>query len=106
MWNSSAIDRGFDIVSPALFPMNETMCTYCGQCVAVCPTAALTEINVIRSLKYKYRGKVVVAQTHLHKGCTWRRIRYGTRTIVTGKMASALREIVLIKYLILTLQQI
>jgi len=25
--------------------MIDTMCTFCGQCVAVCPTGALTEMN-------------------------------------------------------------
>lgn len=43
----SGIGRGFDaFVGPAFnIPMAESSCTYCGQCVAVCPTAALTEIN-------------------------------------------------------------
>ena len=41
----SAIKRGFDVVVAPAFnlDMSETSCTYCGQCVAVCPTAALTE---------------------------------------------------------------
>lgn len=36
----SGVDRGFStIVGPAFHaPMNETVCTFCGQCVAVCPT--------------------------------------------------------------------
>ncbi len=43
----SAVDRGFDVVvSPAFhLDMVNTSCTFCGQCVAVCPTAALTEVN-------------------------------------------------------------
>ncbi len=43
----SAINRGFDAVVSAAFelPMEETVCTHCGQCVAVCPTGALTENN-------------------------------------------------------------
>jgi len=52
----SAINRGFNaVVSPA-FEMNldHSVCTYCGQCVAVCPTGALTEVDqtahVIRAL--------------------------------------------------------
>ena len=41
----SAINRGFDVVVAPAFnlDMAETSCTYCGQCVAVCPTGALTE---------------------------------------------------------------
>jgi len=43
----SGIGRGFDaFVGPAFnIPMVESSCTYCGQCVAVCPTAALTEVR-------------------------------------------------------------
>lgn len=43
----SGQNRGFDaFVGPAFnLPMVETSCTFCGQCVAVCPTAALTEVN-------------------------------------------------------------
>lgn len=43
----SGLNRGFDaFVGPAFnLPMSETSCTFCGQCVAVCPTAALTEVN-------------------------------------------------------------
>ena len=43
----SAASRGFDsFVGPAFnIPIVESSCTYCGQCVAVCPTAALTEVN-------------------------------------------------------------
>jgi NADH-quinone oxidoreductase subunit G/NADP-reducing hydrogenase subunit HndD len=43
----SGIGRGFEaFVGPAFnIPMAESSCTYCGQCVMVCPTAALTEVN-------------------------------------------------------------
>jgi NADH-quinone oxidoreductase subunit G/NADP-reducing hydrogenase subunit HndD len=43
----SAVDRGFNVfVGPAFnLDMVDTSCTFCGQCVAVCPTAALTEVN-------------------------------------------------------------
>ncbi len=43
----SAVNRGFDVfVGPAFnLDMVDTSCTFCGQCVAVCPTAALTEVN-------------------------------------------------------------
>jgi NADP-reducing hydrogenase subunit HndD len=52
----SAINRGFNSVVAPAFEMNldHSVCTYCGQCVAVCPTGALTEVdetgNVIRAL--------------------------------------------------------
>jgi NADH-quinone oxidoreductase subunit G len=43
----SGIARGFSaFVGPAFnLPMEETSCTYCGQCVMVSPTASLTEID-------------------------------------------------------------
>ncbi|MFO7722236.1 MAG: 2Fe-2S iron-sulfur cluster-binding protein, partial [Bacteroidales bacterium] len=43
----SAINRGFHAVVAPAFEMNldHSECTYCGQCVAVCPTAALTEVD-------------------------------------------------------------
>ncbi len=43
----SAVHRGYGaVVQPALeLPLVDTMCTFCGQCVSVCPTAALTALN-------------------------------------------------------------
>jgi len=92
----SAVDRGFEtVVSPAFgLPMSETMCTFCGQCVAVCPTAALTEISNIREVwdAINDKDKYVVVQT-----APAVRVALGEEfgmepgTIVTGKMASALR---------------
>ena len=45
----SAVGRGFEVVVSTAFnhPQNQTACTYCGQCVSVCPTAALTGISYI-----------------------------------------------------------
>jgi NADH-quinone oxidoreductase subunit G len=94
----SAVDRGFQtIVEPAFgLPMTETACTFCGQCVAVCPTAALTEVNnvpkVWRALKNK--DKFVVVQT-----APAVRVALGEEfglepgTVVTGKMTAALRSL-------------
>ena len=94
----SAVDRGFGtVVSPAFhLPMSDTMCTFCGQCVAVCPTAALTEINNIREVweAINDKDKVVVVQT-----APAVRVALGEEfgmepgTIVTGKMASSLRSL-------------
>lgn len=94
----SGIERGFNtVVSPAFnLPMIDTACTFCGQCVAVCPTAALTEVNNIpkvwRSLKDK--DKFVIVQT-----APAVRVALGEEfgmepgTIVTGQMVSALRAL-------------
>ena len=40
--------RGFNAVIKPTFdlPLEETACTFCGQCVAVCPTGALKRIHI------------------------------------------------------------
>lgn len=94
----SAMGRGFEtVISPAFhLPMSETMCTFCGQCVAVCPTAALTEINNINEVwdSINDHEKFVVVQT-----APAVRVALGEEfgmeagTVVTGKMVSAIREL-------------
>jgi NADH-quinone oxidoreductase subunit G/NADP-reducing hydrogenase subunit HndD len=92
----SGIGRGFNaFVGPAFnIPMVESSCTYCGQCVQVCPTAALTEVYHVDKVWEALNDpdKHVIVQTapairvalgemfHMEPG-----------TIVTGKMVSALR---------------
>ena len=67
VWSFIWCKRGFKtVVAPAFaLPMAETTCTFCGQCVAVCPTGALTEVNntpkVWNALDQK--DKIVVVQT-------------------------------------------
>ncbi|MDP4177948.1 MAG: NADH-dependent [FeFe] hydrogenase, group A6 [Bacillota bacterium] len=94
----SGVDRGFEtVVAPAFgLPMTETSCTFCGQCVAVCPTAALTEVNnvpeVWRALKNK--DKYVVVQTApAVRAALGEEFGYEPGTDVTGKMVSALRSL-------------
>lgn len=94
----SGVGRGFNtVVGPAFnAPMHETVCTFCGQCVAVCPTGALTEVDnvpkVWRVLDNK--EKVVVVQV-----APAVRVAIGELfglepgTIVTGKMVAALRSL-------------
>ncbi len=94
----SAINRGFNsVVSPA-FEMNldHSVCTYCGQCVAVCPTGALTEVDqtshVIRALSDP--GKVVVVQTApAVRAALGEEFGMEPGTLVTGKMVAALRRL-------------
>ncbi|HEX2907181.1 MAG TPA: NADH-dependent [FeFe] hydrogenase, group A6 [Phototrophicaceae bacterium] len=46
----TAFGRGFDaVVAPAeMQPLADSSCVYCGQCVSVCPTAALTGVGYIQ----------------------------------------------------------
>ncbi|HOK74626.1 MAG TPA: NADH-dependent [FeFe] hydrogenase, group A6 [Bacteroidales bacterium] len=94
----SAINRGFMAVVAPAFEQNleYSPCTYCGQCVAVCPTGALTEVNhtpeVLRALADP--SKTVVVQT-----APAVRVALGEEfgmkpgTIVTGKMVAALKAL-------------
>ncbi|MGD9929531.1 MAG: NADH-dependent [FeFe] hydrogenase, group A6 [Mangrovibacterium sp.] len=94
----STINRGFhSVVSPA-FEMNldHSTCTYCGQCVAVCPTGALTEVDhtgaVIRALSDP--TKTVVVQTApAVRAALGEEFGMEPGTLVTGKMAAALRRL-------------
>ena len=69
----SAVNRGFMAVVAPAFEMNleKSPCTYCGQCVSVCPTGALTEVDhsndVLRALSDP-RKTVVVQTGHYPQG--------------------------------------
>jgi len=92
----SGIGRGFNaFVGPAFnIPKVESSCTYCGQCVQVCPTAALTEVYHVDKVWEALNDpdKHVIVQT-----APAIRVALGEMfdmepgTIVTGKMVSALR---------------
>lgn len=94
----SAVNRGFDtVVLPAFgLPLKDTMCTFCGQCVAVCPTAALTEISALPDVWQAINDpdKFVIVQT-----APAVRVALGESfgmeagSIVTGKMVSLLRAL-------------
>lgn len=94
----SAINRGFEsVVSPA-FEMNldHSVCTYCGQCVAVCPTGALTEVDetgkVVRALSDP--TKTVIVQTApAVRAALGEEFDMEAGTLVTGKLVSALRRL-------------
>ncbi|MFP4077917.1 MAG: NADH-dependent [FeFe] hydrogenase, group A6 [Candidatus Izemoplasmataceae bacterium] len=61
----SPLERGFGVVTSTAFylDLEETSCTYCGQCVSVCPTGALAEVDatphVWRALNNPRRHTVV-----------------------------------------------
>jgi NADH-quinone oxidoreductase subunit G len=94
----SAVDRGFEtVVSPAFaLPMLDTMCTFCGQCVAVCPTAALTQVSNVDDIWNVLADpeKHVFVQTAPAIRVTLgEKFNMEPGTIVTGKMVSSLRRL-------------
>lgn len=94
----SAINRGFDAVIGTAFELElaETVCTYCGQCVAVCPTGALTEkenINdVVRALSNPDKT-VIIQVAPAVRAALGEEFGMAAGTLVTGKMVKALKEI-------------
>jgi len=94
----SAVNRGFMAVVAPAFEMNleKSPCTYCGQCVSVCPTGALTEVdhsrNVINALADP--AKTVVVQTApAVRAALGEEFGLEPGTLVTGKMVAALRRL-------------
>ena len=94
----SAVNRGFmSVVAPAFeMDLEKSPCTYCGQCVSVCPTGALTEVDhtsqVLRALSDP--TKTVVVQTAPSvRAALGEEFGLEPGTLVTGKMVSALREL-------------
>ena len=90
-----AIRRGFDTtIAPTFDRMfKDTDCTYCGQCVAVCPTGALTERdNTDRLLQDLINpDKIVIAQpAPAVRVALGEEFGMAPGTIVTGKLATAL----------------
>lgn len=94
----NAINRGFEAVVAPAFEQNleKSPCTYCGQCVAVCPTGALTEVDhtpkVIRALADPSK-KVIVQTAPAIRVALGEEFGMKPGSIVTGKMVAALREI-------------
>ena len=93
-----AIRRGFDTTIAPTFDkmLSDTNCTFCGQCVAVCPTGALTEKdNTDRLLDDLCNpDKVVVAQpAPAVRVALGEEFGYEPGTIVTGKLAASLRRL-------------
>ncbi len=93
-----AVNRGFDAVVAPAFEMDleHSPCTYCGQCVAVCPTGALTEVDhtnkVIAALNDP--TKTVVVQTApAVRAALGEEFGMEPGTRVTGQMVSALRHL-------------
>ena len=94
----SAINRGFMAVVAPAFEMNleKSPCTYCGQCVAVCPTGALTEVDNTRQVISALADptKTVIVQTApAARAALGEEFGLEPGSLVTGQMVSALREL-------------
>ena len=93
-----AIRRGFNTtIAPAFDKMmTDSECTYCGQCVAVCPVGALTERDHTNRLLENLANpdKVVIVQTApAVRAALGEEFGLPPGTLVTGKMVYALREL-------------
>ncbi len=94
----SGVNRGFKaVVAPAFEQdLQDSPCTFCGQCVMACPVGALTEVDHTRQVINAINDpkKTVVVQT-----APAVRVALGEEfgmqpgEIVTGKMAAALRRL-------------
>ena len=94
----SAFNRGFMAAVAPAFEQNleYSPCTYCGQCVAVCPTGALTEVDHTREVLRAIvdPAKTVVVQTApAVRAALGEEFGMKPGTLVTGKLVSALREL-------------
>ena len=93
-----AVNRGFSsVVMPAFDQsLQDSECTVCGQCVAVCPVGALTELDhtsrLIKDLADP--DKTVIVQTApAVRAALGEEFALPAGTSVTGKMVAALRKL-------------
>ena len=94
----SAINRGFDAVVAPAFEVNlhDSVCTFCGQCVQVCPVGALTETDrtweVIEAIANP-KKLVVVQSAPAVRVALGEEFGHEPGTNVTGKMISSFRKL-------------
>lgn len=94
----TAVNRGFESVVVPAFDrgLDTTKCTYCGQCVAVCPTGALSEKDdtgaVIRAIADPSKT-VVVQVAPAVRAALGEAFGMAPGSLVTGMLAAALRRL-------------
>lgn len=94
----SGYKRGFmAVVAPAeMKPLKDTSCVFCGQCVNVCPTAALTEINYIKKVWKSINDptkKVVVQTAPAVRVAIGEEFGLPAGANATGQMVAGLRKL-------------
>lgn len=94
----SYVNRGFaTIIEPAFgVGLAEATCTYCGQCVAVCPTAAICEKDDTEKVFAALANpkKFVIVQTAPSvRVALGEALGLPAGQVVTGKMVAALRRL-------------
>jgi NADH-quinone oxidoreductase subunit G len=90
--------RGFEaVVAPAeKKPLDESICVYCGQCVNVCPTAALIGIgyrNEVWNALFDDSKTVVVQVAPAIRAAIGEEFDLEPGVPVTGKLAAGLRKL-------------
>lgn len=90
--------RGFDTIVSTAFEndLKDAVCTYCGQCASVCPTAAIVEKDDTEKVWAAINdpGKVVLVQTApAVRVALGEELGIPAGSIVTGKMVAALRRL-------------
>jgi NADH-quinone oxidoreductase subunit G len=93
----TAFGRGYDtVVTPAeKMPIVNSNCVYCGQCVSVCPTAALTGVGYIRQTwdaLFDITKTVVVQVAPAVRVAIGEEFGMEPGQIVTGKLVAGLRR--------------
>lgn len=94
----AAVNRGFEsTISPAFGKdLKESECTYCGQCVAVCPVGALAEVDHTNRLLADLANpnKTVIVQTApAVRAALGEEFGIEPGHSVTGQMVAALRQL-------------
>ena len=93
-----AVDRGFPAVVATAFSKDlvDTNCVFCGQCIAVCPTGALTEVDhtarILRDIANP-DVKTCVQVAPAVRVALGEEFGMPAGSIVTGKIAAALKAI-------------
>lgn len=92
----SGVNRGFETMVSTFFNegLCDTNCSFCGQCVAVCPTAALSEVNNIPFVWDALNNKdktTVVQVAPAVRVALGEEFGLAPGAIATGKIVSALR---------------